>query len=77
MCLIVKLGDTLSLLCTLQDVRRVRGAFQGEIISKKKENFGKKCKGPSVYYVIQIWGPERPPPPPCNIVINRGAPPPL
>ena len=25
-------------------------------------------KGPSIYYVIQIWGPERPPPPPCNIV---------
>ena len=34
-------------------------------------------KGPSIYYVIQIWGPERPPPPPCNIVINREDPPPL
>ena len=21
-------------------------------------------KGPSIYYVIQIWGPERPPPSP-------------
>ena len=34
-------------------------------------------KGPSIYYVIQIWGPERPPPPPCNIVINREDSPPL
>ena len=44
MCLIVKLGDTLSLLCTLQDVRRVRGIFQGQIFSKKEENCGKECK---------------------------------
>ena len=26
----------------------------------KKSDFS---KGPSIYYVIQIWGPERPPPP--------------
>ena len=32
------------------------------------------CKGPSIYYVIQIRGPKRPPP--CNIVINREDPPP-
>ena len=27
-------------------------------------------RGPSIYYVIQIWGPSRPLPPYCNIVIN-------
>ena len=32
-------------------------------------------KGLSIYYVIQIWGPERPPPH-CNIVLNREDPPP-
>ena len=32
-------------------------------------------KGPSIYYVIQIWGPKRPPPPHCNIVINQEDPP--
>ena len=37
---------------------------------------GRRHKGPSIYYVIQIWGPERPPPPPCNIVINQEDPPP-
>ena len=37
-----------------------------------------KYKGPFIYYVIQIWGPGRPPPPElplCNIVINWGDPP--
>ena len=32
--------------------------------------------GPSIYYVIQIWGPGRPLPPYCNIVINWEDPPP-
>ena len=31
-------------------------------------------KGLSIYYVVQIWGPERPPPL-CNIVINFDNPP--
>ena len=43
-------------------------------ITKQSSQFN---KGPSIYYVIQIWGPERPPPPPCNIVINWEAPPPF
>ena len=34
-------------------------------------------KGPSIYYVIQIWGPGRPLPPYCNIVINWEDPPPM
>ena len=34
------------------------------------------CKGPSIYYVIQIWGAGRPPSPYCNIVINWEALPP-
>ena len=29
----------------------------------QKDIFWKRYKGPSIYYVIQIWGPERPPPP--------------
>ena len=33
-------------------------------------------KGPSIYYVIQIWGLGRPLPPYCNIVINWEDPPP-
>ena len=32
-------------------------------------------KGPSIYYVIQIWGPGGPLPPYCNILINLEDPP--
>ena len=36
----------------------------------------RSIKGPSIYYVIQIWGPSSPLPPYCNIVINWEDPPP-
>ena len=39
-------------------------------------NFNSFSKGPSIYYVIQIWDPGRPLPPYCNIVINWEDPPP-
>ena len=52
---------------------RKKNVLKNANLGKNRPKLAKvRCtrKGPSIYYVIQIWGPGRPLPPCCNIVIN-------